>query len=801
MGDIMTEMQTDPEKVLERVDDAFFAVDRDWQFTFLNEQAATVLDVDPNQVIGEVVWDEFEAAAGSRFQSEYERAMKTQEPVSFEEYYPPLEKWFKINAYPSESGLSVYFTDITEQKQRKHELKRLQDFLAQAEQVAKVGRWEIHAETQEVICSDNLYDLLGMDRGTRSLEEHIEVYIDNDQPKVRQAVKAGINDQEQFDIKARTRDSTGTVRWMRIIGIPVVEDGETAYLRGTVQEITERETFEQQLVDLHAVSRDLLRAESETEIIAIAVDAISDILDVPNVFYYRHDPNDGVLKPVQCTDDHGGICDDLHPVRTDTENPLSIVFSTGETEYFEELDTSLHDHDLDSRNEIQSMIVAPVDNDGVLAIGWTDGDAIDRNMQQLVSIVATTTTAAFDKVQREKLLRGKQYQLLALSDIDSLIHGLAESVFGLSSRDDVEQLVCDRLANSGSYSFAWIGTEEDNEITVRTKADNSIDIDNIRIPLEESAHTNRPTAEAHLTGRMQIAQDIHIDPEYNQWHDWIREQDYRAAAVVPIGNDHSFYGTLNIYTDREDAFHKRERDALRRLGSIIAYAFSSIDRQQKLRERQKRIEFMHRLLRHNMLNSLNVVNARLELLDGRVDYEMADHLETAISRTSEMIQFVETIREMTKVIGETSEQELKAKRLDEVLTARVEAVQQNYPHSDIYLESVPAVEIKADDLLDEVFNNVLTNAVQHNHRNTPKIWVKTTVDKNTATVSIADNGPGVPDAKKSAILDEKSKTFQDPDSGFGLYLVKEIMQFYEGSVTVTDNEPEGSVFHLTFNRA
>lgn len=99
--------------VYERVTDAFFALDRDWRLTYLNEEAEEILDVTTEDVVGENVWDVFPAAADSRFYDEYYRAMTTQEPVTFRESYPPLDDTFEVRAFPSEDGLSVHFRSVS----------------------------------------------------------------------------------------------------------------------------------------------------------------------------------------------------------------------------------------------------------------------------------------------------------------------------------------------------------------------------------------------------------------------------------------------------------------------------------------------------------------------------------------------------------------------------------------------------------------------------------------------------------------------------------------------------------------
>jgi PAS domain S-box-containing protein len=109
--------------VFDRVDDAFFALDEEWRFTYVNESAADLVGLDQS-TLGTTLWETFPEVRGTRFERECERAMETQEPVQFEAYFDPLETWFEVSAYPSPTGLSVYFRDVTERKRREQELER-----------------------------------------------------------------------------------------------------------------------------------------------------------------------------------------------------------------------------------------------------------------------------------------------------------------------------------------------------------------------------------------------------------------------------------------------------------------------------------------------------------------------------------------------------------------------------------------------------------------------------------------------------------------------------------------------------
>jgi PAS domain S-box-containing protein len=115
------------EETLDRITDAFFALDNEERFVFLNSQAEFLLDLDANDVTGVRFWDAFPAAVSTTFYQEFNRALETQEPVSFEEYYKPLDSWFEVNAYPSSEGLSVFLRDITEQVELQDKLEQLHE--------------------------------------------------------------------------------------------------------------------------------------------------------------------------------------------------------------------------------------------------------------------------------------------------------------------------------------------------------------------------------------------------------------------------------------------------------------------------------------------------------------------------------------------------------------------------------------------------------------------------------------------------------------------------------------------------
>jgi PAS domain S-box-containing protein len=118
----ITKQQKDIETILESITDGFFALDGNWNFVYVNNAFEKLFDKPRTELLGRNYWEEFPHSTQKKFYSEYNRARDEKQSVHFEEYAASLGKWVSVGAYPNRNGLSVYFTDITEQKQLKDAL-------------------------------------------------------------------------------------------------------------------------------------------------------------------------------------------------------------------------------------------------------------------------------------------------------------------------------------------------------------------------------------------------------------------------------------------------------------------------------------------------------------------------------------------------------------------------------------------------------------------------------------------------------------------------------------------------------
>lgn len=128
-------------EILERISDAFVALDNKWCYTYMNKKAGEIFSRDPANMIGKHIWTEFPEGIGQPFHKAYLKAMAEQKYVHLEEYYPPYDLWFENHIYPSQEGLSIYFKDITSRKKKENEV------------LQKEGRFRSLLENNEGIIS------------------------------------------------------------------------------------------------------------------------------------------------------------------------------------------------------------------------------------------------------------------------------------------------------------------------------------------------------------------------------------------------------------------------------------------------------------------------------------------------------------------------------------------------------------------------------------------------------------------------------------------------------------------------
>jgi PAS domain S-box-containing protein len=142
-------------EVLESITDAFFALDREWRFTYVNSDAQVLFSNNREDLIGKRIWED------STFYPEYRKAVAEGITARFEAYYPPLGAWYSVRAYPSESGLSVYLQDITERKRAETALRESEQRFRSSFRDAAIGMALVATDGRWLQVNRSLCEIVG----------------------------------------------------------------------------------------------------------------------------------------------------------------------------------------------------------------------------------------------------------------------------------------------------------------------------------------------------------------------------------------------------------------------------------------------------------------------------------------------------------------------------------------------------------------------------------------------------------------------------------------------------------------
>jgi PAS domain S-box-containing protein len=243
--------------VLDRVDDGFVALDKEWRFTYVNQRAATMLGKDkPEVLLHRQIWAEFPEIVDGPIQQAFLRAAETQKLVSMQSHYARLNRWFEYRAYPSQAGLTIYFDDITERMRVQGVLAdQEREYRLLAEQMpALIYRAALDGSNRTLFVSQHIR-LLGYtpEQWLADSTSWIRAVHPDDLKRVVAALPTASSAHGEAQIEYRMRDGLGNWRHFRDSSRRVHPVGESdPYLQGVSVDITDLIEADQALKDSEA---------------------------------------------------------------------------------------------------------------------------------------------------------------------------------------------------------------------------------------------------------------------------------------------------------------------------------------------------------------------------------------------------------------------------------------------------------------------------------------------------------------------------------------------------------------------
>jgi PAS domain S-box-containing protein len=154
-------------RILESISDYFYALDANFNFTYINSEAKKLLQPYEDSLLGKNIWEVFPLLKESDFYLNAVKAVQHTEPIHFEFYETIADVWYEESFYPTEEGLSVFFRSVNDRKQSEAKLTELNKVLAK--NAAEMAASNSELERFAYVASHDLQEPLRMVSGFMQL--------------------------------------------------------------------------------------------------------------------------------------------------------------------------------------------------------------------------------------------------------------------------------------------------------------------------------------------------------------------------------------------------------------------------------------------------------------------------------------------------------------------------------------------------------------------------------------------------------------------------------------------------------
>lgn len=777
--------------ILEEINEGFIIVDRKWRYRYVNSHAERLLGRLRQTILGSTMWEQFPEAIDTAFYHQYHKALHEQTTVRFKEYFPLLNIWFNITAYPVEPGLAIYFTDITEEQQMKARIAdlnhHLQERVSELQTVLEVvplgiGIGDDPACTQ-ITVNRYLAELLALprqDSASSTILNHddkggFRLLVDGEELPdhalpMRYAAQynVAVADQEITIVRA-----DGSLATLLSYATPL--RGTNNQVRGCVGaflDITQRKQVEE-----------LLR-QREHELQTIVTNIPDIIARFDRHFRYLYiSPAIHAITGIQPEDYIGRTKHelDMSPELSDLwETQLSIAFATGTSQQFEFMLAALN-----GQRFYQALLLPQKNSAGAVesVLSIAHDITLYKQAQNALQFLADASTTLAGSLHYEK----------TLAQIGYLVVPAIADWFAIYLRD-------------GEHHVSRLVTAATNSID-QTRVDQA---ETQRYSLEPRAQVG--PAYVIRSGDAELWSDattrgLAALASTEQWLEW-QSLEVRSIMNVPLIARNRVFGVLSFATTT--ASERRFSEVNLTLAEEFARrAASALDNALLYREAQDAIQERDAFLSiasHELRNPLASLIGRAELLQRRYrQYELPDQRnQRDIDQIVEQGQRISLM--LTDLLDRSSldynQLQINPAPLDlnglvqQVVNELQPALTQYVVVSEM---AATPVMINGDSVrLEQVIYNLLSNAIKYSSSGA-KITVAVAKEAQWARIDVSDQGIGIPANALSHIFKRFYRVANAIDkghhgSGIGLYVVHEIITRHRGYVEVTSQEDIGSTF-------
>jgi PAS domain S-box-containing protein len=207
----------------------------------------------------------------------------------------------------------------------------------------------------------------------------------------------------------------------------------------------------------------------------------------------------------------------------------------------------------------------------------------------------------------------------------------------------------------------------------------------------------------------------------------------------------------------------------------------------KIIQQQEYLKLINKIMRHDLMNNLSVINSALKLYSRSKNEEFITGANDSVKKSVELIAKMRDLEALSGTSNDLTPYDIENLMLK---------YKRTYQNIDIEISGSGAV--LANDAINSVFDNLISNAI--NHGETSKMLINAQTENSHCIIDFIDFGKGIPDEIKDKIFNENFKYGKSGNTGLGLFIVKKAVDIFQGEIEVLNNIPKGTIFRLKLKK-
>jgi PAS domain S-box-containing protein len=522
-----------------------------------------------------------------------------------------------------------------------------------------------------------------------------------------------------------------------------IEFNDRPHILASLRDISERKDRERTIKTLHEATKDLQTTETVEEVFETAVEAAQKVLDMPMTICWQRDDQKEILKPIAGTQS----AFDQDPISLTPDDPEWELFEQGNTIPYKVADVR-------PGLPLEKSLLFPIKDKAMIGAGDPDVHAYEEYLIEAGRILVSHIEAALNRLEWTTRIKQRNQELETLHE-----------------RTDFTLEVTD--------SIVWAVDPDASDVTM------------IRGPIGSvfGVESGEPSQKDKTKGLTQAEAQSLFE---NVFHPDDRPTVKQVYEAVQRGERDTF--TIEFRTNpdsgeirwlKADAYLKTNDDS-RRLVGLTTDITDLKRREQELQRQNERLSEFASVISHDLRNPVSLARGQLQVARDDSDSDQLDKVEQTLNHMDDLIDNVRKLAQRGQVISDPESTDLDHVATNAWLLLGEEP-------DDLIIENDLGTITADEDRLWDLFKNLFENSLEHGGDD---VTVRVGRLDDRQGFYVEDDGPGIPETDIDNIF-ESGYSSADDGMGFGLTIVRQIVDAHGWEIAVANGKNDGARFEIT----